>query len=174
MSISEISHRFRTLSTSEEKTIVLKTSDGDTFEVDESVAVQSQTIAHLIEDDCVKNEVPVPNVTSRILVKVLEYCQRHVVGDDDGGGALTEEEKADLKKWDAEFVNTDQSTIFEMILASNYLNVKSLLDLLCQTIADQIAACNSADEIREKFQIENDFTPEEEEAVRRENEWAFA
>ncbi|VVA99780.1 unnamed protein product [Arabis nemorensis] len=169
MSISEISHRFRTLSTSEEKKIVLKTSDGDTFEVDESVALQSQTIAHLIEDDCAKNEVPLPNVTSQILVKVLEYCQRHV-GD---GGVLTEEEIADLKKWDAEFVNTDQSTIFEMILASNYLNVKSLLDLLCQTIADQIAACGSAEEIREKFQIENDFTPEEEEAVRRENQWSF-
>jgi S-phase kinase-associated protein 1 len=29
------------------------------------------------------------------------------------------------------------------------------------------------DEIRKKFNIENDFTPEEEEEVRRENQWAF-
>lgn len=157
------------MSTSEEKKIVLKSSDGDTFEVDESVALQSQTIAHLIEDECAKNQVPLANVTSQILVKVVEYCERHV-GD---GASLTEEEKEDLKKWDAEFVNIDQSTIFDLILASNYLNVKSLFDLTCRTIADQIAACNSADEVREKFQIENDFTPEEEEEIRRENQWAF-
>jgi S-phase kinase-associated protein 1 len=29
------------------------------------------------------------------------------------------------------------------------------------------------EEIRKIFNIENDFTPEEEEEVRRENQWAF-
>ncbi|CAH2063457.1 unnamed protein product [Thlaspi arvense] len=150
------------------KKIVLKCSDGETFEVDEAVALQSQTIAHLVEDDCADSGIPLANVTGKILAMVIEYCKKHVAVD--GGESLSEE---DLKKWDAEFMQIDQSTIFELILASNYLNIKSLLDLTCQTIADMISACKNAEEIRQKFGIQNDFTPEEEEEVRKENQWAF-
>lgn len=56
--------------------------------------------------------------------------------------------------------------------AANYLNIKSLLDLTCQTVADMIKG-KTPEEIRKTFNIKNDFTPEEEEEVRRENQWAF-
>ena len=56
--------------------------------------------------------------------------------------------------------------------AANYLNIKSLLDLTCQTVADMIKG-KTPEEIRKTFNIKNDFTPEEEEDVRRENQWAF-
>lgn len=56
--------------------------------------------------------------------------------------------------------------------AANYLNIKSLLDLTCQTVADMIKG-KTPEEIRKTFNIKNDFTPEEEEEVRRENAWAF-
>lgn len=56
--------------------------------------------------------------------------------------------------------------------AANYLNIKSLLDLTCQTVADMIKG-RTPEEIRKTFNIRNDFTPEEEEEVRRENQWAF-
>lgn len=56
--------------------------------------------------------------------------------------------------------------------AANYLNIKGLLDLTCQTVADMIKG-KTPEEIRKTFNIKNDFTPEEEEEVRRENAWAF-
>lgn len=56
--------------------------------------------------------------------------------------------------------------------AANYLNIKALLDLTCQTVADMIKG-KTPEEIRTTFNIKNDFTPEEEEEVRRENQWAF-
>ncbi|OWM79739.1 hypothetical protein CDL15_Pgr023151 [Punica granatum] len=56
--------------------------------------------------------------------------------------------------------------------AENYLNIKGLLDLTCQTVADMIEG-KTPEEIRKTFNIKNDFTPEEEEEVRRENQWAF-
>ena len=40
--------------------------------------------------------------------------------------------------WDSEFVKVDQSTLFDLILAANYLNIKGLLDLTCQTVAQMI------------------------------------
>ncbi|KAL1322673.1 hypothetical protein HN51_067664 [Arachis hypogaea] len=145
------------------KKITLKSSNGEAFEVDEAVALESQTIKHMIEDDCADSGIPLPNVTSKILAKVIEYCKKHV------NAAASEE---DLKMWDAEFVKVDQATLFDLILAANYLNIKSLLDLTCQTVADMIKG-KTPEEIRKTFNIKNDFTPEEEEEIRRENQWAF-
>ncbi|CAN6935923.1 hypothetical protein Bca4012_102024 [Brassica carinata] len=157
------------------KKIVLKSSDNESFEVDEAVARESQTLAHMVEDDCTDNGIPLPNVTGKILAKVIEYCKKHV----DAAAAKTESaadggasSDDDLKAWDAEFMKIDQATLFELILAANYLNIKNLLDLTCQTVADMIKG-KTPDEIRTTFNIKNDFSPEEEEEVRRENQWAF-
>ncbi|XP_020113019.1 SKP1-like protein 1A [Ananas comosus] len=172
------------------KKITLKSSDGEIFEVDEAVAVESQTIKHLIEDAYDEDGIPVPNVNAKILSKVIEYCKRHVdaaavaaaakpsagggggtgAGDDSASSSKAVEEE--LKQWDAEFVKVDQATLFDLILAANYLNIKGLLDLTCQTVADMIKG-KTPEEIRKTFNIKNDFTPEEEEEVRRENQWAF-
>ncbi|XP_020996771.1 SKP1-like protein 1B [Arachis duranensis] len=150
------------------KKITLKSSDGEAFEVDEAVALESQTIKHMIEDDCADSGIPLPNVTSKILAKVIEYCKKHV----DAAASEEKPSDEDLKMWDAEFVKVDQATLFDLILAANYLNIKSLLDLTCQTVADMIKG-KTPEEIRKTFNIKNDFTPEEEEQVRRENQWAF-
>ncbi|KAE8715568.1 SKP1-like protein 1B [Hibiscus syriacus] len=150
--------------------ITLRSSDGETFEVDEAVALELQTIKHMIEDDCVENGIPLPNVTSKILSKIIEYCKKHVqaANSDDRSVSIDDE----LKSWDADFVKVDQATLFHLILAANYLNIKSLLDLICQTVADVIKG-KTPEEIRKTFNIKNDFTPEEEEEVRRENQWAL-
>ncbi|XP_030527222.1 SKP1-like protein 1B [Rhodamnia argentea] len=149
------------------RSIILKSSDGESFEVEEAVALESQTIKHMIEDECADDGIPLPNVTSRILSKVIEYCKKHV--DADRASSVADD---DLKAWDAEFVKVDQATLFDLILAANYLNIKGLLDLTCQTVADIIKG-KTPEEIRKTFNIKNDFTPEEEEEVRRENQWAF-
>lgn len=113
--------------------------------------------------------VPLPNVNAKILAKVIEYCQQHVPAGDESKSLKTEEE---LKAYDAEFCKVDQGTLFELILAANYLNIKPLLDLTCLTVANMIKG-KQPEEIRKLFNIVNDFTPEEEEEVRRENQWAF-
>uniref|UniRef100_J3L8Q2 SKP1-like protein n=2 Tax=Oryza brachyantha TaxID=4533 RepID=J3L8Q2_ORYBR len=161
----------------EKKMITLKSSDGEEFEVEEAVAMESQTIRHMIEDDCADNGIPLPNVNSKILSKVIEYCNKHVhasnsTSDDAPAPATNSTSADDLKNWDADFVKVDQATLFDLILAANYLNIKGLLDLTCQTVADMIKG-KTPEEIRKTFNIKNDFTPEEEEEIRRENQWAF-
>ena len=148
------------------KKIMLKSSDGKMFEIEEETARQCQTIAHMIEAECTDNVIPVSNVTSEILEMVIEYCNKHHV---DAANPCSDE---DLKKWDKEFMEKYQSTIFDLIMAANYLNIKSLLDLACQTVADMIKD-NTVEHTRKFFNIENDYTHEEEEAVRRENQWGF-
>ena len=75
------------------------------------------------------------------------------------------------------------------------MDIKSLLDLTCAKVASMIKGLfllkrflsrrqylhknvlssrigKTPEQIRKKFNIQNDFTPEEEEAVRAENKWA--
>jgi S-phase kinase-associated protein 1 len=55
--------------------------------------------------------------------------------------------------------------------AANYMDIKPLLDLTCAKVASYMKG-KSAEEIRKRFNIENDLTKEEEEAIRAENKWA--
>ncbi len=49
--------------------------------------------------------------------------------------------------------------------------MRTLVDLTCAQVACFMKG-RSAEEIRQRFNIENDLTPEEEEAIRAENKWA--
>ncbi|CAL1392456.1 unnamed protein product [Linum trigynum] len=150
----------------EKKLITLKSGDGESFEVEEAVAMQSQTIKHMIEDGCAGDGIPIPNVTGGILAKVIEFCNKH------HQHPCQSDDAESMKIWDANFAKVGQDTLYDLLLAANYLNVKDLLDLICQTVADLIKG-KTPEEIRRYFNIENDFTKEEEEAIRRENQWAF-
>ena len=87
-----------------------------------------------------------------------------------------------VEKWDAEFIDLDDTELFKIVNAANYLMIQSLLDLSCAKIASYIKG-KSTQEIRDRFNIVNDFTEEEEEKVvflhvishlqiRQENRWA--
>lgn len=75
-----------------------------------------------------------------------------------------------VQKWYADFVDIEQVLLFELILAANYMDIKPLLDLTCASVASMIKG-KSPEEIRATFNIQNDFTPEEEAQVREENKW---
>lgn len=151
----------------------LSSSEGTEFTVDREIAEKSLLLKNMLEDvgeaDAV---IPLPNVTGPILQKVIEWCTHHRTDPP----AIVEDEMKqqraldDIDEWDAEFCKVDQGTLFELILAANYLDIKPLLDLTCKTVANMIKG-KSPEEIRKTFNIVNDFTPEEEEQVRRENEW---
>ena len=62
--------------------------------------------------------------------------------------------------------------VFEIILAANYMDIKSLLELASSKVASIIKG-KTPEEIRKTFNIQNDFTPEEEEQIREENQWCM-
>jgi S-phase kinase-associated protein 1 len=75
-----------------------------------------------------------------------------------------------VQEWYATFVQVEQETLFELILAANYMHIQPLLDLTCATVASMIKG-KTPEEIRKTFNIVNDFTPEEESQIREENKW---
>ncbi len=84
--------------------------------------------------------------------------------------AVFDEYVSEMKRDLAEKQN--RPMLFDLILAANYLNLADLLDMTCELVASLMRG-RTAEEIRLAFDIKNDFTPEEEEEIRRENMWAF-
>ncbi|CAK0838284.1 unnamed protein product [Prorocentrum cordatum] len=151
----------------------LKSSQGEVFEVEPEVACMSTLIKNMVDDSGTDEEIPLPNVKTAILSKVLDYCKYH---KDNAPEEIQKPLKSTsliecgVSEWDSEYVNIEQEVLFELILAANYLDIKSLLDLTCAKVASMIKGKNT-EEIRQQFNIVNDFTPEEEAQVREENRW---
>jgi S-phase kinase-associated protein 1 len=158
-----------------ERLVHLVSQEGEQFEVPLDVATMSELVKTMYDSEQPEDEVqemPLPNVKSSILSKVIEFFN-HYKED-----PMTEIEKPlkssnmneVVQEWYADFVNVDQETLFELILAANFMDVKPILDLTCATVASMVKG-KTPEEIRQHFNIVNDFTPEEEAQIREENKW---
>ena len=157
------------------KMVDLVSQEGDNFQVEKKVAMMSELVKTMIpedEDDAEQGEIPLPNVKSQILAKVLEFCKHY---NEEPMNEIEKPLKSAnmnevVQEWYANFVDVEQEVLFELILAANYMDIKPLLDLTCATVASMIKG-KTPEEIRKTFNIVNDFTPEEEAQVREENKW---
>jgi S-phase kinase-associated protein 1 len=153
---------------------LVSSSKGVNFVVEKDIALMSTLVASMLEgneDDGV--EVPLPNVSGEILEQVLEflkYIKENPLNEIDKPlkSSIMSENVND--PWFATFTDKDQSIIFELILAANYLDIQPLLDLCCAKVASLIKG-KTPEEIRRTFNIVNDFTPEEEAQLLEENKW---
>ena len=114
-------------------------------------------------------EIPL-NLKSSILKKVKEYLEyyKNKKPPKIERPLPTNNFRECVDELDFNFTDIDLDTIMELILASNYLNIKSLLDLSSAKIAS-IIKCDSTEEIRKMFNITTNFTPEEEQLILEEN-----
>ncbi len=60
--------------------------------------------------------MPVPNVSAKILSKVIEYCKYHVEATKKNSDDKPAKPEEEIKTWDTDFVKVDQATLFELIL----------------------------------------------------------
>lgn len=128
----------------------------------------------MIDDMDVEDEdSPIPispqgNFSEKHFDSVMEYCEFMCSSDfperkDDG---KIEGEPTDWEKgWSAKF---EKEFIFELIMISTYLGINPLCEFLCWTVAQMIKD-KSPEEIRELFNIKDDFTDEEKAKILEEN-----
>ncbi|KAJ3047473.1 hypothetical protein HK097_011508 [Rhizophlyctis rosea] len=126
-------------------------------------------LQNMLEDVGEPNQqIPFPNVSHKILQRVLEYCIHHKddlpsLGDDDKDSSPSSRKRTDdIDEWDEHFMPMEDEIkeLFALILAAHYLDIKPLLDLGCKTVANMIRG-KSPEQIREMFNIENDFQAED-------------
>jgi S-phase kinase-associated protein 1 len=156
------------------KTITLVSSDGEKYQISEKAAKRSQLIKGVMDDFPDDPEVPLHNVKSSILEKIIKYLEYY-----------KDTEPREIEKplpsnnfnecvdsWDYNFIDLELDVIFEMILAANYMDIKSLMELASSKVASIIKG-KTPEDIRKTFNIQNDFTPEEEAQIREENQWCM-
>jgi S-phase kinase-associated protein 1 len=156
-----------------EGSIDLVSQEGDKFTVVRRAAYMSELVKTSLKEDIEAKEFPIPNVPTKVLALVVKYMNYHI--DNPAKEIEKPLKSANMKEfvsnYDADFVELDQELLFELILAANYMDVKPLLDLTCAKTASLIKG-KTPEQIRKTFNITNDFTPEEEEAVQAESAWA--
>ncbi|KAL3811493.1 hypothetical protein ACHAXA_004401 [Cyclostephanos tholiformis] len=153
-------------------TLKLVSKEGDTFEVPIEIAKLSNLVVTTLgeedidedDDDGGVVEIPLPNVKATVLAKVIEYCTHYKMVEP--MTPITLPLKSNriseiVQDWYARFVDVDQTMLFELVTAANFMDIKSLLDLTCLAVSVLIKG-KSAEEIRRIFNIGNDFSPDEE------------
>jgi len=154
--------------------IKLISSDNKEFMIDIKIVNSCMVIKNMLEDieSEDKDLINIPNITGDILELLIQYLKYHF----ENPILIPESEKEEkslenIIPWDREFFSKfNMTTLLNVISAANYLEIKPLLNLACKIVAIMIKG-KTAEEVRTMFSIENDFTPEEEEQVRKENEW---
>ncbi|TNV75339.1 hypothetical protein FGO68_gene11629 [Halteria grandinella] len=151
------------------------TNDGQTVRIRKPLAEMMGAIVDMREAGTdFTEEIALEDISKMTLDKVIEFLEYQ-----EQGNPFPEIEKPlrsnDMRdvttEWYATFVDLDQESIFSIILAANFLNIPNLLHLSCAKVAS-IIKDRSIPEIRRFFNIENDFTPEEEAQIMEENRWA--
>eukprot|EP00923_Selenidium_pygospionis_P036288 GHVN01063672.1.p1 GENE.GHVN01063672.1~~GHVN01063672.1.p1 ORF type:complete len:172 (+),score=42.31 GHVN01063672.1:45-560(+) len=163
----------------EEEKVKLTTKDNVSFEMSKGAACMSHLIANMIAETGLSEAIPLHNVDSNTLRKIIEWCEYHkdkpppVVAKPLKSSVMTELVDA----WDAEFIDPQppnpplaHEDVIALTLATNYMDIPGLLELSCAKIASLIRN-KTPEQIRQELNIVNDFTPEEENQVREENRW---
>jgi len=167
--------------------IKLKSFEGGVYECGLTAAKMSVLVDNMIaalhsegqpESLADKDPIPLQNdaVTDKALQKIIEWCEHH--WDDPPLDPDFDDEKErrneELSHWDKQFIDIpDQGDLFDIIAAANFMDIKGLVEVGAKHICAKIKGKTCA-EVREMLKITNDFTPEEEEAIHKENEWIYA
>jgi len=152
------------------KIIKIQSNDGEIFNIDQGVVEQSSTIKTLSDlMDVGDVPIPLPNVKASILGPIVEFCNHHKSDpkpepiddddDDDPNKDIYEPKRSDdISEWDQNFIKrftVQEGTLFDIIMAANYLGIKTLLAVGCKTIANMVRG-KSSSEVREMFNISYD------------------
>ena len=115
--------------------------EGDVFPTPVEVAKLSELVKTTIDDDDDEvQEVPIPNVKSAVLTKVLEYCTHYQTEEMTPIQTPLKSSKIEdlVQPWYAGYVQVEQSLLFELVTAANFMDIKPLLDLTCLAVSVHI------------------------------------
>lgn len=154
----------------EPEMIIFVSKEGKKFEIEKKAACLSKLVKTALDGDTTASEVPVQEVSSKILAYIIEYLQ---ILDESLKGDRNEENKnnfiarsplttTDISDWENDKneklpkehmlffkkMREDPKITREVLLAANYMDIEPLLKGMCAIIAANIKG-KSIDEIKQ-------------------------
>lgn len=153
----------------EEDSIDLISQEGKKFSIPRSTAIICDYIKGAIDLDSTVKEIPLKHVKSEVLEKLIEWMNYHkkIPPRPIPRPLKSPNLKEICGSWDANFIDCDLETVFEVLLVANFLNMGALVELCCARVAAMMLG-KTPKQIRKTFNIKEDFTPEEENEIRKE------
>jgi S-phase kinase-associated protein 1 len=141
--------------------VAIITADGKMFDISSAIVDQIRMVKNAAED-FPDEIIPIPAVNSEIFSMIVDFCTFKTEEHDFGA----------TETFNTTFFDVPTDILFDIISASNFLDAPDVLDAACSAAANLLRDKNP-EEIRTILNIENKFTPEEEEEIIKENSWAF-
>ncbi|KAI1351221.1 s-phase kinase-associated protein 1 [Xylaria sp. FL0043] len=164
------------MSTISTPTVTMVSSDGVQVQASLLAVKKSITIkimlADLGEERTAYEHIPLPAVDGETLRKIAEWCEHYATSEANGERGRGFRDSTDLTRWDCEFLAIRNGLLIKLANAANYLEIPDLLDCTTLMVAISLER-KSTEEMREILNISNDFSPEQEEALRETHAWAF-
>lgn len=151
--------------------IQVETSDKQIMEIEEPIVRMS---AYLVANmgEVPAEPIPLKEVTSRTMNHVLKWCRKHVNDPVDIYESDEESESYGFQpigeryrwrrrfvvipKWDNDFFGAvNHDILFSIVNAAHYLQIKKLLDMSCQVVANMLRNKNP-EQIRKDFHVKGD------------------
>jgi len=125
--------------------VKLISKDKKEFTVEKKFAQISTLVKTTLEQDKSATEVPIPGVTSAILAKVIDYMEHHKGTEPPIIPKPLRSKEMKMvcsDPWDATYIDkvddVSRQDLYDLILAANYMDIKSLLHLGCAKVASLI------------------------------------
>jgi S-phase kinase-associated protein 1 len=152
----------------EQTKLSIGTSDGKQFLMDRSDALDIPYIQTKLEEN-EASEIVLEKVNYEQLEKVIEFIHQCQIKPYKAPlpKPLPSSRIEDVidNKWYIDFIELPRKELIKLIRTANYLNVERLFELASAKLGSEIKGM-TIEELREFFDIKNDFTEDEEETIK--------
>lgn len=153
-------------------TVKLISNDDWTIEVDRTLITNCSDMIRDMLSDTDTDEIRLLEVNKQVLREIVKYVTQYPENTNDATDLNNE--------WNKEFYEAIKAVpseipykfLCDVFMAANYMTITSLLNLCAKVLAKMIEG-KSPEDIRNTFGLKKVYTDEEEEAIRKENAWAF-
>ncbi|KAL8051684.1 hypothetical protein ABFX02_06G164300 [Erythranthe guttata] len=126
-------------SSSDQRKITLRSSEGELLEISESAAVLSNTLKN-------KCSIPLQDIRSKTLKDVIAYLKEHA------RASVSDEKK---RKFDKKFVSDkDIQALFDILMAADHLNIKGLQEIVTKKINEIMEHKNVEEPAKKTWAVE--------------------
>ena len=152
--------------------LTLVSGTGERFTIPREVSTQATLFKTTLEGDrgCDTIELGISSEVTNLVVRYLTHHFNNEASEIER--PLRSNDIRDVAStFDVALIDVDDDFLFEIIGAADYLDLRGLLDLAVAKLAT-ILVGKSAEQIRSRFEIENDLSEEDNALIRKEAHWA--